>query len=77
MDPLPALGPEDDDLDLLLAADVEGGKLRVGVIGTEEGWHDVARKAFDFEPTQAAEGTDGNTDPACRGHPSPRGPGPR
>ncbi|MFJ9635027.1 hypothetical protein ACIRU8_45780 [Streptomyces sp. NPDC101175] len=58
---------EDDDLDLLLAADAEGGELRAGVAVTEDGWHAVATHALDLAATQAAEGTDGNTDPAAVG----------
>ncbi|MFD5869536.1 hypothetical protein ACFWGD_13155, partial [Corynebacterium sp. NPDC060344] len=56
---------DEDNLDLLAAADAEGGELRAGVRVTEDGWHAVARKALDLEATQAAEGTDGNTDPAA------------
>ncbi|MFC8366208.1 hypothetical protein ACFUIY_40880 [Streptomyces griseorubiginosus] len=58
---------EDDDLDLLLAADADGGELRAGVAVTEEGWSAVARRALDLAATEAAEGTDGNTDPAAVG----------
>jgi hypothetical protein len=58
---------EDDDLDLLLAADADGGELRAGVAVTEEGWSAVARRALDLAAVQAAEGTDGNTDPAAMG----------
>ncbi|MDV7222749.1 hypothetical protein [Streptomyces prunicolor] len=58
---------EEDDLDLLLGADAEGGELRAGVAVTEEGWHAVAGRALDLAATQAAEGTDGNTDPAAMG----------
>ncbi|MFI1245028.1 hypothetical protein [Enterococcus casseliflavus] len=54
---------EDDDLDLLLAADADGGELRAGVVVTDEGWTAVARRGLDLEATQAAEGKDGNTDP--------------
>ncbi|MFC8198317.1 hypothetical protein ACFUTV_23410 [Streptomyces sp. NPDC057298] len=54
---------EDDDLDLLLAADADGGELRAGVAVTDEGWTAVARKGLDLATTQAAEGKDGNTDP--------------
>lgn len=59
---------EDDDLDLLLGADAEGGELRAGVAMTEEGWSAVARRALDLAATEAAEGTDGNTDPAAMGN---------
>jgi hypothetical protein len=58
---------EEDDLDLLLAADAEGGELRAGVAVTEEGWSAVARRALDLAATEAAEGTDGNTNPAAMG----------
>ncbi|MFE6430855.1 hypothetical protein ACFVOB_35945, partial [Streptomyces rochei] len=58
---------EADDLDLLLAADAEGGELRAGVAVTEDGWHAVTRRALDLAATQAAEGTDGNTDPDAVG----------
>ncbi|MEV5667118.1 hypothetical protein [Streptomyces flaveolus] len=58
---------EADDLDLLLAADADGGELRAGVAVTEDGWHAVTRRALDLAATQAAEGTDGNTDPAAVG----------
>jgi hypothetical protein len=58
---------EEDDLDLLLAADADGGELRAGVAVTEEGWSAVARRALDLAATQAAEGTDGNTDPDAVG----------
>ncbi|MGC9411252.1 hypothetical protein [Streptomyces sp. DZ1-3] len=58
---------EADDLDLLLAADADGGELRAGVAVTEDGWHAVTRRALDLEATQAAEGKDGNTDPAAVG----------
>lgn len=58
---------EDDDLDLLLAADADGGELRAGVAVTEEGWTAVTRRALDLAATEAAEGTDGNTDPAAMG----------
>ncbi|WP_436961557.1 hypothetical protein [Streptomyces sp. SudanB182_2057] len=58
---------EDDDLDLLLGADAEGGELRAGVAVTEEGWTAVTRRALDLAATEAAEGTDGNTDPAAVG----------
>ncbi|MFD9909506.1 transposase [Streptomyces sp. NPDC059063] len=54
---------EDDDLDLLLAADADGGELRAGVAVTETGWHAVTKRALDLAATEAAEGTDGNTDP--------------
>lgn len=58
---------EEDDLDLLLAAEADGGELRAGVAVTEEGWTAVARRALDLAATEAAEGTDGNTDPAAMG----------
>ncbi len=58
---------EDDDLDLLLGADAEGGELRAGVAVTEDGWTAVTRRALDLAATQAAEGKDGNTDPAAVG----------
>ncbi|MFG2284424.1 hypothetical protein ACGFNQ_37765, partial [Streptomyces asoensis] len=59
---------EADDLDLLLAADADGGELRAGVAVTEEGWTAVTRRALDLAATEAAEGTDGNTDPAAVGN---------
>lgn len=59
---------EADDLDLLLAADAEGGELRAGVAVTEEGWAAVTRRALDLATTEAAEGTDGNTDPTAVGN---------
>ncbi|MFD6591844.1 hypothetical protein ACFWED_33750, partial [Streptomyces anulatus] len=40
---------DEDNLDLLAAADAEGGELRAGVRVTEDGWHAVARKALDLE----------------------------
>ncbi|MFD0256397.1 hypothetical protein ACFVGX_36450 [Streptomyces sp. NPDC127113] len=58
---------EADDLDLLLSADADGGELRAGVAVTEDGWHAVTRRALDLATTQAAEGKDGNTDPAAVG----------
>jgi len=58
---------EADDLDLLLGADAEGGELRAGVAVTEDGWTAVTRRALDLAATQAAEGKDGNTDPAAVG----------
>ncbi|MFI9429126.1 hypothetical protein ACIG54_37030 [Streptomyces achromogenes] len=58
---------EADDLDLLLGADAEGGELRAGVAVTEDGWTAVARRGLDLAVTEAAEGTDGNTDPAAVG----------
>jgi hypothetical protein len=57
----------DDDLDLLFGADAEGGELRAGVAVTEDGWTAVTRRALDLAATQAAEGKDGNTDPAAMG----------
>ncbi|MFJ4813827.1 hypothetical protein [Streptomyces longwoodensis] len=56
---------EADDLDLLLGADADGGELRAGVAVTEEGWSAVVRRALDLAATEAAEGTDGNTDPGA------------
>ncbi|MFJ5646384.1 hypothetical protein [Streptomyces sp. NPDC093223] len=58
---------EDDDLDLLLAADADGGELRAGVAVTEDGWSAVSRRALDLATLEAAEGTDGNTDPEALG----------
>ncbi|MFI1608135.1 hypothetical protein ACH4YN_39555 [Streptomyces griseofuscus] len=58
---------EADDMDLLLAADADGGELRAGVAVTEEGWTAVTRRALDLAAMEAAEGTDGNTDPAAMG----------
>lgn len=58
---------EDDDLDLLLAADAEGGELRAGVAVTEDGWTAVTRRALDLAAVEAAEGKDGNTNPAAVG----------
>ncbi|MGW1903067.1 hypothetical protein ACWCQB_38160 [Streptomyces hirsutus] len=58
---------QDDDLDLLLSADADGGELRAGVAVTEDGWTAVTRRALDLAATQAAEGKDGNTDPAAVG----------
>nr|QGV11373.1 replication protein [Chromogenic Screening-based CRISPR-Cas9 vector pQS-gusA]QGV11378.1 replication protein [Chromogenic Screening-based CRISPR-Cas9 vector pQS-idgS] len=58
---------EADDLDLLLAADADGGELRAGVAVTEDGWHAVTRRALDLEATRAAEGKDGNEDSAAVG----------
>ncbi|MFJ9822525.1 hypothetical protein ACIRU3_46465 [Streptomyces sp. NPDC101151] len=58
---------EADDLDLLLAADAEGGELRAGAAVTEEGWTAVTRRALDLAATEAAEGTDGNINPAAVG----------
>lgn len=58
---------EADDLDLLLGADAEGGELRAGVAVTEDGWTAVTRRALDLAATEAAEGKDGNTDPAAVG----------
>ncbi|MEW2267998.1 hypothetical protein ACGF5T_35955 [Streptomyces sp. NPDC047853] len=58
---------EADDLDLLLGADAEDGELRAGVAVTEDGWTAVTRRALDLAATQAAEGKDGNTDPAAVG----------
>lgn len=57
----------EDDLDLLLGADEEGGELRAGVAITDKGWTAVARKGLDLAATEAAEGTDGNTDPEAVG----------
>ncbi|WP_432182770.1 hypothetical protein [Streptomyces sp. NBC_00063] len=54
---------EDDDLDMLFMDDAENGELRAGVAITETGWHAVTKKALDLAATEAAEGTDGNTDP--------------
>ncbi|MFF3891570.1 hypothetical protein [Streptomyces sp. NPDC001914] len=54
---------EEDDLDMLFAGDAENGELRAGVRVTEDGWNAVTRKALDLAVTQAAEGTDGNTNP--------------
>jgi hypothetical protein len=57
----------EDDLDMLFGADAEGGELRAGVAITEEGWTAVTRRALDLAATEAAEGTDGNTDPEAVG----------
>ncbi|MGW3491940.1 hypothetical protein ACWDEM_31990, partial [Streptomyces sp. NPDC001054] len=56
---------EADDLDLLAAGDAEGGELRAGVRITERGWTGVTTGALDLAVVQAAEGTDGNTDPGA------------
>ncbi|WP_146232378.1 hypothetical protein [Streptomyces sp. NWU49] len=58
---------EADDLDLLLGADADGGELRAGVTVTEDGWTAVTRRALDLAAIQAAEGKDGNLDPAAVG----------
>ncbi|MDX3007075.1 hypothetical protein PWY87_35765, partial [Kribbella solani] len=57
----------EDDLDMLLGADAEGGELRAGVAITDKGWTAVARKGLDLAATEAAEGKDGNFDPEAVG----------
>ncbi|MFD9545723.1 hypothetical protein, partial [Streptomyces sp. NPDC060022] len=52
---------EEDDLDKLFEDD-EASEFRAGVRVADDGWKAMARKGLDFEATQAAEGTDGNSD---------------
>ncbi|MFF9432059.1 hypothetical protein [Streptomyces sp. NPDC014746] len=54
---------EDDDKDLLLGADADAGEFRGGAAVTEDGWTAVLGRALDLAATEAAEGTDANTDP--------------
>ncbi|TXS34166.1 hypothetical protein EAO72_41495, partial [Streptomyces sp. or43] len=55
---------EDDDQDLL-AADDAASEFRGGVAVTDEGWSAVTKLGLDLAATEAAEGTDANTDPAA------------
>lgn len=55
---------EEADADLL-AADDAASEFRGGVAVTDEGWAAVTKMALDLAVTEAAEGTDANTDPAA------------
>lgn len=54
----------EDDKDML-AADDGASEFRGGAHVTEEGWTAVVGKALDLAATEAAEGTDANTDPSA------------
>lgn len=51
---------EEDDLDALFEGE-EASEFRAGVRVADDGWAAVARRGLDFEATQAAEGTDGDS----------------
>ncbi|MEU6619109.1 hypothetical protein [Streptomyces parvus] len=55
---------EDDDADLLADADA-AAEFRGGVAVTDRGWAAVTKLGLDLAATEAAEGTDANTDPAA------------
>nr|WTE08802.1 hypothetical protein OH765_40390 [Streptomyces anulatus]WTE08814.1 hypothetical protein OH765_40320 [Streptomyces anulatus] len=52
---------EEDDLDALFEGEATS-EFRAGVRVTDDGWAAMARRGLDFEATQAAEGTDGDSD---------------
>lgn len=55
---------EEDDKDLL-GADDASSEFRGGVAVTDTGWAAVTRQGLDLAATEAAEGTDANTDPSA------------
>ncbi|MGW3546144.1 hypothetical protein ACWDNI_37225, partial [Nocardia niigatensis] len=55
---------EEGDADLLAEADA-ASEFRGGVAVTDRGWAAVTKLGLDLAATEAAEGTDANTDPAA------------